>query len=343
MSNKGYNLGGWVSKQRYRCTDLSKKERLNKIGFIWDAKSIKFNLDECCEIAIQLGITTAYGWYNAYKENKLPFGVPYDPAQYFNVRWSTITGIENVPTITKTFEECKAIAKELDIKTTSKWEQAYRENKLPKGTPYSIPGKYNRKWSDLFDKPSILSANKAKKIVDDLKISSRDEYNTMYRRGDLPEGMPSYLGHYVFKNEIGNVTEYFFSRTGRIKKSYGEAKEIATHLGIKTESAWRQAKREGKLEGFPYSPSEVYGLTNEWEGWEKFLNKQFFGKRQEKVAKDTKAILNILKDSKFHDSNVLCSLVNCSRAVLSSRIKKLKLTGLNIISSKGKGYKLIEE
>ena len=98
--------------------------------------------EECIKFAQESNIKSASEWRKYYKEKKLPDNFPNSPDVVFKNKgwkcWGEFLGTGRIMTKNiSPIEECKRIARELNIKSSSEWRKCFKERKLPDNIPSS--------------------------------------------------------------------------------------------------------------------------------------------------------------------------------------------------------------
>lgn len=195
---------------------------------------------------------------------------------------------KDVPNFYSTFQEAKAATARVGIKSLEEYHKRYKEDQRLPRNPNSF---YNRKgwqnWPYFFDRqpsqssihrtPSLyLTYEEARKAVQKIGIQSGGEYRKSYKTDPKLPANPerNYRGK-------GWVSWYHFLKKDlpNFYPSYEETKEAIKRLGIKSESEYRQRRRED-----PRLPSDLprFYSGKGWIDWS-----QLFGRKSRNLLYPT--------------------------------------------------------
>ncbi len=104
-----------------------------------------------------------------------------------------------------------------------------------------------------------------------LGIKSKEGWDEYVRSGDRPDDVPR-SPHAVYRDQWRGYGDWLGK--GRLRRAamrpFGDVKEIARSLGIKTKGEWEEYVKSGnKPEDIPAIPQQTY--REEWRGWPAFL------------------------------------------------------------------------
>lgn len=130
----------WVNKNGI-CKYVKKDEYENYIKNGWiDGINHTMSYEECREIAIENNIKSAKDWYNYSIKNNLPVNPNRKYKEWTD--WYTFLGKEKIKYYS--YEECREIAMENNIKSSDDWKKL---SKNKKGIPFNPDRKY-KEWID---------------------------------------------------------------------------------------------------------------------------------------------------------------------------------------------------
>lgn len=176
------------------------------------------------------------------------------------------------------YEEARAVAQNLGIKTSDEYQKRYREDS---GLPSNPDKKYKGEWvswnvflntgKSNFDraKETYLKMDEAKEAVRALGIRSIKEYRERRAEdGQLP-GFPEnkYRNEWVSWSDFLGEGQPTLYRSKELYQTIEDAKKAAQNLGIETvEDYHKRYKADSRLPG---NPSRKY--DSEWISWNDFL------------------------------------------------------------------------
>lgn len=184
------------------------------------------------------------------------------------------------------FEEARAYAHSLKLKSGSEWKKLVRVNALPLYIP-SYPNEVYKDvdwngWGDFLGTNLIASQNRefldleeAKKVVQRLGLKSMFEWRKWAKSTARPANIPACPWE-VYKNDgwkgigdfIGTGTIAPQNRTFR---SFEDVRVFACALKLSGKEEWGEwAKTSARPDNIPAYPNEVY-KNKGWNGWGDFL------------------------------------------------------------------------
>lgn len=162
------------------------------------------------------------------------------------------------------YEEAQKTVQEAGIKTMGDYSLKYKEFGLPSDprTYYKASGWIN--WDSFLGKlEQFISYEEAQKIVQEMGVHSRREYDLVYKENGLPSAPDR-----TYKDKGWIDWDSFLGKT-KHKLSYDEAKEIVQEKGIKDKEEYLLVYN--KL-GLPKNPNKTYNGKG-WIKWDYFLGK----------------------------------------------------------------------
>jgi hypothetical protein len=182
------------------------------------------------------------------------------------------------------FEEARAFARTLDLKSSTEWLEYCKTGKLPSDIPAN-PGRVYRDegWLGMGDwlgtgyiAPRLRKYRPfkaARAFARSLGLKSSAEWVAFTKSGKLPPDIPAYprqtyiaQGWSGFGDWLG--TGYVYRREYRDIK---EARAFARRLGLKSLKDWQAFCRSGKRPSdIPSNPQRTY-KNQGWAGWRDWL------------------------------------------------------------------------
>jgi hypothetical protein len=201
------------------------------------------------------------------------------------------------------FEEARKFARSLGLKKESEWIRYCKQNKnkipdnIPIGTGPRVIYK-NRGWLGMPDflgfspkrlsQELILPFEEAKKEIQKIGLSSRDEFLELCRQKRLPKGVPTNPGQ-TYRGKGWRSWPDFLGndRPTPIRSSdilpFEKARAIARQLGIKTEKEWRKYRRfDERIKNIPSAPDQTY-RNGGWTSWYEFLGHELRAIKRESM------------------------------------------------------------
>lgn len=244
------------------------------------------------------GIQSAKQFRKAITNKNLPADIPRSPNQTFKNEWkswgdffgngqvSTWEMPSKTPKPTprptwKSYEEARAWIRTNNIKSTSDFEVAVREGRMPQDIPRNPRLTYGDAflgWGDFTGSGRVAPRDRkfrdyaeAKVFVQTLKLKSKQEYTRLFQSQKLPADLPArpegvYTEWTTWGDFLGNGK---ISRKGQAVRFFDEARTWVRSQNIKSGEAYRQLWSSGVLPlDLPGTPNNVY---SEWVSWGDFL------------------------------------------------------------------------
>lgn len=236
--------------------------------------------EEARAVVRELNINSVNEWEKLSSDIKHPLGIPACPALYYkNKGWTNWVDFLRATPRIKTYEEARAVARTLGIKSSYEWFKGKRSLHRGLGIPLDPLFYYKNKgwvnWNDFLGvlKKTYLSYAEAKKIVKTLGIKSSHEWNRTKSHLRENLGLPTGPHHYYKKKGWAGWSDFLGVHEKPEIKHYNEAKEIAKTLGINSSFEWMSSKAElRRIPGLPANPRLFY-KNKGWSGWGDFLGR----------------------------------------------------------------------
>lgn len=272
--------------------DLSRAIELK----VWD-KVAKVNwrpFEEAREYARSLGYRNNTQWRVFANSDEKPADIPFNPDQVYVgdgwADWGDWLGTGNVHrglieyrSFTEARKFARQFAKKNGITSQKLWAKAWREGRLPPDIPADPRLVYrDQGWISSGDflgtgslHPSqynFLPFEEARKIVRAAKLASAQEYRRVHAKKFKPLRIPSNpqktyadTGWRGWGDFLGNKNRH---RGNWL--SFAETKKLVVGLGIKNQTDYHAARRDGRLPENVRSRPEDF---DEFNGWADFLGK----------------------------------------------------------------------
>ena len=236
--------------------------------------------EECKKFVRSLGIKTGSDWFRWCKKNERPDDIPYSPDEVYK-EWTTWRDfLGPLPERWKSFEDARAYAQSLNLKSPREWSQLSKSKKRSNDIPSNPFQVYRNKgwkgWSDFLGTGNLTtqqlhaqyySYSDAKKYVQKQGIKTYTEFTKWSSEGKRPIFITA--SPEKFYKEWTDW--YNFLGTKKIvNRSFEDARRYVQSLNLKFNSDWLKLHKEGKIpKDIPRYVNETY--ADKWEGWGDFL------------------------------------------------------------------------
>jgi hypothetical protein len=235
-----------------------------------------------------LGLKSESEWREYCKSGKRPEDIPAKPYRtYASAGWAGMgdwLGTERIADQLRqyrSFEEARAFARSLHLKSRAEWRDYCKSGKKPEDIPAQPYRTYvEAGWAGMGDwlgTGTIASFlrqyrpfEEARAFARSLHLKSRAEWDDYSKSGNKPEDIPANPVQ-VYANDgwagvgdwLGTGTIAPFSRQYR---SFEKARSFVRNLHLKSESEWRGYCKSGKKpEDIPATPNRSYAEAG-WAG-----------------------------------------------------------------------------
>jgi hypothetical protein len=182
----------------------------------------------------------------------------------------------------RSFNDARAFARTLDLKSVNEWREYCKSGKKPP----DIPAKPNRtyasdgwaNWGDWLGTGRIADGlrkyrpfKKGRVLARSLQLNSATKWFLYCKSGKKPNDIP-YTPHVVYRND-GWAGWGDWLGTGRVRefRSFKKARVFTRGLGLTSGKAWRGYARSGsKPADIPANPDQSYAHSG-WAGWGDWL------------------------------------------------------------------------
>jgi len=277
--NKGWvNMGDWLGT-----------------GRIADKKREYLDFNEARSIVRKMNFKSGNDYINAWRKGLLPENIPAKPGKTYKNK-----GFVSMPDFLgyksrfewMPFEEAREFVKNMDLKSTTEYRNAYNKGLIPKKIPSDPRTVYkNKGWISMGDwlgtgrisdnLIKFLEYKEARKYVRSLGLSSSKQWREFINSGQKPKNIPSSADKvYKFKGWKG-WADFLGKNYYNNYVDYYKARDFASSLGFTSNKQWREySKSNEKPDNIPSSPSKVY-KNKGWNGWPDFLGSRGrYGKKK---------------------------------------------------------------
>jgi len=245
------------------------------------------SFEEARAFARSLNLKNRSGWFEFTKSGQLPDDIPANPNQTYEnqgwIEWGDWlgTGYKHKKDFLP-FEEARAFARNLDLKTQKEWFAFTKSGKLPKNIPVAPNLTYKNKgwidWGDWLGTGYIALQNrkyrsfeKAREFARGLNLETQKEWFAFTKSGKLPKDIPV-APNLTYKNKGWNgmgdwLGTGYIATFNRNYRSFEDAREFARKLNFKNQSEWFDFTKSGQLpDDIPVGPRNIYKGKG-WKGW----------------------------------------------------------------------------
>jgi hypothetical protein len=228
-------------------------------------------------IVRKLGFSNRSEYVLAYRNGKLPAGLPYSPSTSYNGQYIGMNDFFGCDNRWVRYEEAKKVVQALEIKSMSDHLRACRTGKLPKNIPCHPWRKYQGSgWvnaGEFFGTKTkapngykFVSYTEAKKLLAPMKLTNSRAFVTCLR----PDGVPS-IPDVKYKNEWRGWGDFLSSTVVNCVSplGYEALKKEVRSAGVKCQKDYHKFRKQNRLR-FPSNPDLRY---KEWTSWGDFLGK----------------------------------------------------------------------
>ena len=257
--------------------------------------------------------------FKSFIKQNSHLNIPTNPNRSYSkdwVSWGDFLGtrrISNQHKEYRSYKEALNFVHKLNLKNVNEWRAYAKSNLRPNdipSVPYSSYKKEWQNWGVWLGTGAISDWNRAfrdfklaKKYVRSLNLKNQKEWQAYAKSNKKPDDIPSIpdrvykdkgwesLGDWLGASSISTIKRRFLS--------YEATKKYFEDNNIKSVSQWKEFKRKNNIPlEVPRNPDFVY-KNNEWEGWNKFLNKQEIKYKPFDEVKDYVKKNNITNEKKW--------------------------------------------
>ena len=240
---------------------------------------------EALAVARSLGLAGSTAWKAWSKEGLRPSNVPSDPPKIYKDSgwqgWGHWLGTkkEHLP-----FEEALAVARSLNLASSTEWHAWLKEGRRPPNVPPDPPRVYKDHgwqgwghWLGTGNKvggaKEFLPFGEALAVARSLGLTSLVEYRAWCKEGLRPSNVPSAPNH-IYKDGGWQGWSHWLGAGGRRGKKFlpfEEALAVVRSLGLSGRLEWRVWCNQGlRPPNVPSNPESTY-RGGGWQGWGHWL------------------------------------------------------------------------
>ena len=243
--------------------------------------------EEALVVARSLGLPGRMEWKVWSKEGLRPPNVPSDPSKTYKDHgwqgWGHWLGSSNLQTkLFLPFEEALAVARSLNLASSTEWQVWSRESLRPADVPANPNRVYNdhgwQGWGHWLGSSNhmtklFLPFDEALDVARSLGLASTKEWRAWCKEGLRPANVPADPG-VVYKHHGWQGWGHWLGSSNLQTKlflPFKEALAVARSLGLPGRMEWMVWSKEGlRPPNVPSDPSKVY-KDHGWQGWGHWL------------------------------------------------------------------------
>lgn len=171
------------------------------------------------------------------------------------------------------FTEARDFVQKLGLKNVAEWEAYYKSGEKPKDIPAGPREAYGsefRGFGDWLGTGTVAtfhreyrSFTEARAFVHQLGLKNGDQWRAYSKSDEKPEDIPANPNR-VYRSEYKGMGDWlgtgYVANYYRKFRSFTEAREFVSQLGLKSKSAWEAYCKSGKKpKDIPSNPVKAYG------------------------------------------------------------------------------------
>ena len=202
------------------------------------------------------------------------------------VSWDYFLSTGNIANRNKkwmSYQEARTFIQKQAFKTVQEFRKWSSSGQKPENFPSHPNSAYKDQWTDWGDflgtgtiahnNKEWMSYQEAKTFIQNLIITSKEQFQKWSKSGQKPENFPSHPDR-TYKDQWTSWGDFLSTGTIAHKNkewmSYQEAKTFIQTQGIQTSREFRKwIQSDQRPENFPSTPYKVY--RSQWTGWGDFL------------------------------------------------------------------------
>jgi len=247
---------------------------------VWDklAKLSWMPFEEARAYVRGLGLKNTKDWNIYRKSENKPFDIPSNPNTIYRVEWEGwgnflgTWNISNKDKVYRSFDEARAFARNLKLKSGTEWVSYCQSGKKPDDIPAKPNKTYKEEWNGIGDfigtgniatnDRVYRSFEEARAFARNLKLKSGTEWVSYCQSGKKPNDIPA-IPNNTYKLEWKGIGDFLgtgnISNKDKVYRSFEEAREYVISLGLNNQSEWIGFCKSGmKPLDIPTSPENVY-------------------------------------------------------------------------------------
>jgi superfamily II DNA or RNA helicase len=234
-----------------------------------------------------LGLKSQADWTEYCKSGKKPADIPSNPiAVYANAGWTTLgdwlgTGyIAHHLREYRSFNEARAFARHLGLKSSDDWYDYCESGKKPTDIPNAPQNVYAKDgWAGMgdwlntgrFRGTGWQPFDKARAFVRRLGLKSQPDWIEYCKSGKKPADIPAYPNEKYAKDGWSSWGDWlgtgFVAHSKRQFRPFKKARAFVRRLGLKSQDEWGNYCRSGKKPNdIPVHPNRTYAEDG-WFSW----------------------------------------------------------------------------
>jgi superfamily II DNA or RNA helicase len=263
-------------------------------------------------LARSLNLKSQSEWDDFARSSKLPPDLPKAPHMVYAddgwLNWGDWLGSGRIATykvVYRPFEQARAFARALGLKSRKEWLDFARSGKLPADIPIKPNRTYAKKgWAGMGDwlgsgkiAPGLRkfrSFAEARDFAHKQNLRSAKDWRDFCKSGLCPSDIPTcpntkYAndGWTSWADWLGTTT---IATNQRAYRSFKDARAFARSLGLTSANAWRAYAKSGKLPAdIPAGANRTYAKKG-WSSWGDWLGNDVSNKHDMSVHRITKII-----------------------------------------------------
>ena len=243
-----------------------------------------------------LGLKSSFEWRDYCKSGKKPADIPVNPRSvYAKSGWTGFGDWLGTGTIAlwqrqyRPFEEARAFARSLGLKSGTEWRAYCKSSKKPADIP-AVPSKPYAEtgWAGFRDWLGVQQTTyrpfeEARAFVRGLGLKSSNEWGNYCKSGEKPTDIPAGplavyrnsgwlgMGDWLGTGNLGPGARQF--------RSFEAARDFVHTLQLKNQSEWfEHCRSDRRPEDIPTTPTRVYEKAG-WTSWGDWLGTGFVAVR----------------------------------------------------------------
>jgi superfamily II DNA or RNA helicase len=234
-----------------------------------------------------LGLKSGAEWHTWIRSGDCPPDIPFSPnVAYRDLGWKSWGDWLGTGTIAyaergyRSFDDARRFVHTLKLRTREDWvtwaKSPLRPPDIPSSAGEVYKGKGWRTWSDWLGTEPPLNRDRvyrpfaeARDYVRNIGLSNQQEWNRWVGSPDRPPDIPSRPERVYRNHGWRNLGDWLgtgaVARRDLIYRPFGEAREFARELGLRTQTEWNSwAASQARPPDVPADPRKVYG-NNGWK------------------------------------------------------------------------------
>jgi superfamily II DNA or RNA helicase len=240
------------------------------------------------KFARSLQLNSSKDWRVFAVSHERPDDIPSNPEKIYKDKgwvgyadWLGTSNISNRKRVFLSFEEARAYAHSLKLKTLTEWNELSKNGQLPSNVPKAPSLTYkNKGWKGAGDWLGTGSVSNAKKVfrpfsearafARTLKLLSISQWRAYSKSDKRPNDIPTAPWRTYSQEGWINIGDWLgtgnVATSNRKYRSFRSARKFVRSLGLKNISEWREYTKSGSLPAdIPACPNRTYANKG-WQG-----------------------------------------------------------------------------